>query len=240
MSAQLQQPTLIISDIDNTLTGSHDAIGRLADFLSTRDMLLAVASGRSLPSTRQALAAWGIEEPQLMITSVGAEIYYNGRLWQEWERHLDHGWNRAALQATLSSIHAMHLQPDEEQRPHKLSYYLDPGSVNGDTVRRVLRAAGHKANVIVSHGSYLDILPARADKGKAVNFCIQRFGFDRSRVLVAGDSGNDIDMLTLPTPAVVVGNHTSEVEFLRTRPDVYFAVSHHADAIVEGAVHFGL
>jgi sucrose-phosphate synthase len=55
---------------------------------------------------------------------------------------------------------------------------------------------------------------------------------------VAGDSGNDEEMLTGNTLAVVVGNHDPELEKLRGEPFVYFARNHFARGIIEGIEHY--
>ncbi|MBW2718681.1 MAG: hypothetical protein JRD94_09035 [Deltaproteobacteria bacterium] len=55
---------------------------------------------------------------------------------------------------------------------------------------------------------------------------------------MAGDSGNDWDMLSGDTLGVVVSNHTPELERLRGRPRVYFANSPHARGILEGIDYY--
>jgi sucrose-phosphate synthase len=51
---------------------------------------------------------------------------------------------------------------------------------------------------------------------------------------VAGDSGNDEEMLTGNTLGVVVGNYDPDLEKLRGNPRIYFAQGHHAWGIIEG------
>jgi sucrose-phosphate synthase len=55
---------------------------------------------------------------------------------------------------------------------------------------------------------------------------------------VAGDSGNDSEMLIGDTLAVVVGNHSSELEHLRGLEQVYFAQKDYAGGILEGLEHY--
>jgi len=57
-------------------------------------------------------------------------------------------------------------------------------------------------------------------------------------ILVAGDSGNDEEMLVGNNPAVVVGNHDPELEHLRGIPRIYFAEGHYADGIIEAMEYF--
>ena len=56
---------------------------------------------------------------------------------------------------------------------------------------------------------------------------------------MAGDSGNDSEMLVGDTLAVVVGNHSAELESLRGLEQVYFAQAHYAAGILEGLDHYG-
>jgi len=70
-----------------------------------------------------------------------------------------------------------------------------------------------------------------------VHYCAIKWGFPMEQILVAGDSGNDEQMLTGHTKAVVVGNYSAELEKLRGQPDVYFADGNHAQGIIEAIAH---
>ena len=52
--------------------------------------------------------------------------------------------------------------------------------------------------------------------------------------MVAGNSGNDEEMLGGGTLGVVVSNYSEELEHLRDRERVYFAEHDHAWGILEG------
>ncbi len=88
---------------------------------------------------------------------------------------------------------------------------------------RHLRKLDLHANVIYSHKALLDLLPIRASKGLALRHIGMRWGLPPERFLVAGDSGNDEEMLSGNTLGVVVGNHSSELETLRGQERIYFA-----------------
>ena len=51
------------------------------------------------------------------------------------------------------------------------------------------------ANVIVSFGQFLDIVPARASKGQALRYVALRLDIPFENILVAGGSGADEDMI---------------------------------------------
>jgi hydroxymethylpyrimidine pyrophosphatase-like HAD family hydrolase len=58
-------------------------------------------------------------------------------------------------------------------------------------------------------------------------------------VLVAGDSGNDADMLRSGALGVVVKNHSSELRYLRGRDRIHFAEESYARGILEGIDRHG-
>ena len=71
-----------------------------------------------------------------------------------------------------------------------------------------------------------------------MRFLALRLGLPLQSFLVAGDSGNDLEMLVGDTMAVVVGNHKPELEELRGRDRVYFASAPFAGGILEGIEHY--
>jgi sucrose-phosphate synthase len=72
----------------------------------------------------------------------------------------------------------------------------------------------------------------------ALRYFATKWGIPLERCFVAGDSGNDEEMLSGNTLAVVVGNHDRELEKLRGNPLVYFANGHFARGIIEGIEHY--
>ncbi|OYY82384.1 MAG: hypothetical protein B7Y34_02740, partial [Methylophilales bacterium 16-45-9] len=83
-----------------------------------------------------------------------------------------------------------------------------------------------------------DILPIRASKGHAIRYFSYKWSLPVEHCLVAGDSGNDIEMLLGDTLAIVVGNHSQEIAHLRDETQVYFAKAHYAAGIMEGIAHY--
>ena len=84
---------------------------------------------------------------------------------------------------------------------------------------------------------FLDIIPSRAGSGLSIRHMAFKWGFPLEHILIAGDSGNDEEMLAGNTLAVVVGNYSRELEKLRKYPRVYFAEQEHAAGIIEG-IHY--
>ena len=133
----------------------------------------------------------------------------------------------------------MKLQAATEQRPYKISYDVDPKlAPTIKEIRTYLRKLDLHAKIVYSHNAYLDLLPVRASKGLALQYLTIKWGLDRQKILVAGDSGNDEEMLRGNTLGVIVGNYSKELSKLRGLPDIFFAQGAHAWGILEGINHY--
>lgn len=234
----------LISDIDNTLIGDRDATRELMAWLQSRSGTLAfgVATGRTLESAVSILKTWRVPMPDVLITSVGSEINYGAKLVPDkgWARHIRHLWRREALANALVGMPGLTLQTPENQREFKLSYIVTPGQMPPlQDIYQHLRKQNLHAQLIYSHDEFLDVLPVRASKGHAIRYLAYKWDLPLKKFLVAGDSGNDYEMLIGDTLAVVVGNHSPELERLRDQEQVYFARGHYAAGIMEGLEHYG-
>jgi sucrose-phosphate synthase len=234
---------ILVTDIDNTLIGDRASLRRLLNLLKKagREVAFGVATGRSKALTLAALKEWNVPPPQLLITSVGSAIFYGPQLVQDksWERHIRYRWRPDALKNAMKRLPGLKLQASEGQSAFKISYNVDPNKMlPTKEIVRYLRQKRLHAHVVYSHRAYLDLLPLRASKGMALRYIATKWGVPLERCLVAGDSGNDEEMLTGNTLAVVVGNHDEELEKLRGEPFVYFARGHYARGIIEGIEHY--
>ena len=237
---------LVITDIDNTLLGDAEGLRALLERLRADKERIGfgVATGRHVESTMRVLREWGVPVPDIMICAVGSELYYGPECCtqdQTWRRHIDHRWSPEAVEAIMEGVPGLTPQPPENQGPFKRSYYFDrkKGFPGFREVRRRMRRKGVHARMIHSHGEYIDFLPLRASKGQAIRHLCLRWGMPIERVLVAGDSGNDKQMLLGSTKGVVVSNHSRELRTLRPGDNLYFAQGNHAWGIIEGMDHYG-
>jgi sucrose-phosphate synthase len=114
-------------------------------------------------------------------------------------------------------------QEEETQRKFKVSYYMKPGKDRLATIHNRLLHHRCRYNLIYSHDRYLDILPYRASKGKAIRYLSYKWEIPLMNFLVCGDSGNDEEMLRGEPRAVVVANYSHELEELKGSRNVYFA-----------------
>jgi sucrose-phosphate synthase len=234
---------VVVTDIDHTLTGDRVATDAFFARLRETDEAVgyAVATGRTVDQTLAILEEVGAPAPDILITSVGTEIYYGPTrtLDRSWSRHIDYQWNPDRVLDVLGDIPGLRLQEEENQRLFKVSYVVDREKAprSREMLRR-LRKAGLRTRLIFSRRAFLDIVPFRASPGLALRFLSFKWGLPLWRFLVVGDSGNDEDMLSGDTLGVVVGNYSPELERLRDRPRIFFAPRPDAWAILDGIDHY--
>jgi sucrose-phosphate synthase len=233
----------VLADVDDTLTGNAEGVKRLLEVLEAAgpNVGFGVATGRSLKLTVQALKKWNIPMLDLLITSVGTEIYYGPNLTEDlgWIRQIRYRWHREAVRRALDELPGLKLQGKEGQGAYKVSYFYDPEKApSREEIVRYLRKKDLPVRVIVSHGMFLDAVPIRASKGQAARYFALKWNIPFDHLLVAGDCGNDEDMLTGNTLGVVVANHEKEIAHLRDHPRIYFAEKDHAWGVLEGIEHY--
>jgi sucrose-phosphate synthase len=242
--------SMLITDIDNTLLGDDEAMHQLLHVLEEHreHMAFGVASGRAIELVNQMLQEHGIDDIDVIISAVGTEIYYGREqtIDKGWSSHLRSKWKPDLIRDLLAEFEFLTLQPESHaQREFKISYDLDEG-VDPDEALPQIHEALAKArtgyNLVFSHGTYIDILPHRASKGKAIRHLSGKWNIPLHRIATAGDSGNDRDMLIGDTAGIVVANHSPELESLKDSKSnkVYFAKNEHAAAVLEGLEYYGL
>ena len=230
---------MLISDIDNTLTGCRKGARRLSAFLTRKraSVGFGVATGRSFVEARRLLREWDMPVPDVLIASVGSEIYWRTgrgfRLDEDYAAALAKGWNPDAVLAAMDDFPDLVRQAPIEQRRFKCSFLADgPDVLN--RVRDRLASRGIAAKAILSHDRLLDILPVRAGKHAALAHVAAVLELPCDRIVAAGDSGNDVDMLAASSQAVLVANFHEEVRGMAGLTHVYTARRSHAAGVLEG------
>ena len=199
---------LLVCDIDNTLIGDVEslqrsaggAVARVASTTAFGDRDREGAGERTsrcceewdVPTARCADHLGGQRDPLRSGQAAG------GRCELAPDRSTT-GGNRTASARRWSMIcRAFDSNPPSMQRQFKLSYYVDPepGAASAARSGSCCGENGVHARVIYSHDAYLDVLPSRASKGWRRALPRRPLGHSaRARSLVAGDSGNDAEML---------------------------------------------
>ena len=223
---------LLCCDLDRTLIPNgpqpeSPTARPLLSALARRPALsLAYVTGRDERLIRQAMTEYELPPPAFAVGDVGTTIYrVMGEKWEPveaWAETLEPDWagaTRDDLAAELEGLRQMHVQPPEKLGRFKLSYFVDPGtdlSSLAEEVRQRLDPLEVRVGLITSFDEQddiglLDVLPAGANKLHAIRFLIENEGFDLERTVFAGDSGNDLAVLTSEIPAVLVRNAREEV-----------------------------
>jgi sucrose-phosphate synthase len=240
----LDMEKLIISDIDYTLIGDDHS---LADFNTILNKMspkigFGVATGRVIESAVEVIKKNKIPMPDFFITSVGSVIHYNYKneliYSTGWDAHISHLWQRDKIVNLLSKFNFIKYQEKQNQNKYKISYYTQNNPRNIQKIRELLIDNKIKCNLIFSHGQFLDILPYRASKGKAIRYLAYRWNIPFEKILVAGDSGNDIEMLKGDLLGVVVANYSPELEDLKGTRRIYFSDKKYAAGIKDGIKHY--
>ncbi|MEO8398349.1 MAG: HAD-IIB family hydrolase, partial [Ignavibacteriaceae bacterium] len=240
----LDMKKLIVSDIDHTLLGDDKSLKELIDIINNfhSKVGFAVATGRTVKSAFDVLKKNNVPPPDVIISSVGSEIYYNHSseliYSKGWDAHISNQWDKKKIIENLKQFDFLQYQEEDTQRKFKVSYYTSDVKENIEKVRETLRKNKIKANIIFSHGQYLDILPYRASKGKAIRYLSYRWNIPYENILVAGDSGNDAEMLKGELLGVVVANYSPELEQLKDGKRIYFAEKTYAGGIIDGIGHY--
>lgn len=235
---------LIATDIDYTLVGDDSSLNEFNEIIKNMNHKVgfAVATGRVIDSALEILNKKNVVMPDILVTSVGSEIYYSHkhqlRYSKSWDAHISHQWQRDKILTLLSRFDYLKYQESANQRKFKISYYTTNNKKNINKVRELLIKNKIKCNLIFSHGQYLDILPYRASKGRAIRHLAYRWNMPFENILVAGDSGNDTEMLKGDLLGVVVGNYSPELEVLKGSNRVYFSKKNYAAGIIDGIEHY--
>lgn len=266
---------LICTDLDRTLVpnGPQPQSPQARDYLDTLvskpEVTLVYVSGRHRGLVEEAIASYDLPVPDFVIGDVGTTIYRVGssHAWSRlasWEQQIGHDWagkSHADLSNELSDFDVLQPQESSRQNDLKLSYYV-PLDVDteklSDMIQQRLHAASVKARLIwseddIEHKGLLDILPLRASKLHAIEALMrdQKYGLDNT--VFCGDSGNDMEVLISPIPAVLVANgrtkvKTRAIELARqagTEKQLYIASGdfinmngNYAAGMLEGIVHY--
>ncbi len=265
---------LICSDLDRTIipNGFQDesiqarpVLRRLAEH---PHIYLAYVSGRDKKLIVDAIEEFYLPLPDYAIGDVGTTLYRvsegDWQLSEDWRHEIAQDWKGSSwveLADLLEDIVELRLQEPEKQSRYKLSFYTDP-NVNHPqlmkNIRLVLSQKGVRASVIgsvdeISANGLLDIIPLRASKLQAIQFLMQQEQFPADRTVFAGDSGNDLDVLSSGLQAILVKNASNEVrqeaiERLRRqhlknclylpKGDFFGMNGNYAAGLLEGLVHY--
>ncbi len=223
---------LLCTDLDRTLLpngpqpespGARDRFRALA---AQDGVSLVFVTGRDQVLVERAISEFNLPHPDYVIADVGSTIYEikqgEWRCWDRWEQAIAGDWEGRAhddLHALFDDLPELTLQETSKQNRHKLSYYV-PVEADHETLMFDMhnRLFDHhiRASLIWSIDELagiglLDVLPASASKQHAIEYLMQQLDFSLENTVFAGDSGNDLAVLTSPIHSVLVANATDDV-----------------------------
>lgn len=226
------QKALICSDLDRTIIPngyqeeSAHARPVFRQLVEDSDISLAYVSGRDKKLILDAIEEYYLPMPDYAIGDVGTSLYrvINGdwQLSDDWSYEIGQDWNGLGwekLSEFLEDMVEIRLQEPEKQKQYKVSFYTDQDVDHQrliKNIRGVLAEKDVRANIIwsvdeISTDGLLDIIPPRANKLHAIQFILQQEHFPEDRTVFAGDSGNDLDVLTSGLQTILVKNATEDI-----------------------------
>ncbi|HSJ38957.1 MAG TPA: HAD-IIB family hydrolase [Planococcus sp. (in: firmicutes)] len=230
---------LLATDLDGTLVGDRKGLDRLFGFYDVQqyDVSLIYITGRHYQSAMSLIEQENLPIPEVLITDVGTEIHLGPALAKDrdWESRMLRHWQPEAIDELAASIKG--LKKQDLPVSNRCSFYAD----DIETVlafEQLLFSAGIPHKLIFSGGRDLDILPANSGKGAALEYILDKFNAHETKILVAGDSGNDKEMLTLGFPSVIVGNAQPELLQSPESPMIFRASKVCAGGIQEAWNYF--
>ncbi|MGK9126317.1 glucosylglycerol-phosphate synthase [Olivibacter sp. SA151] len=225
---------ILATDLDGTFLGGemNQRMELYRLIKEAKDFTLVFVTGRGLETVIPLLNDPLIPTPDYIIADVGATIV-NGHTLDKIEpiqSEIERNWTEVFdLRQALATIEG--IEPQEVPQQRRSSFYYS----NGVDLTKVMDIAEKKnLDVITSVDKYLDLLPKGVNKGSTLRKLINMLGVADERVLVAGDTMNDLAMFQIGCKGVVVG--ASEAALFDTtakNQDVYHAKQPGAGGILE-------
>lgn len=201
---------VLATDLDGTFLGGADADrARLYSWIEdNRDRVgLIFVTGRD-PGFISALTREnGVPRPDYVVGDVGTTIAQVGddhllTPIASLEAEIAAAWGDSAAKVEA----ALHGTPGLTRQPtafrYRVSYLIDQDSFDHSAITKI-EALGF--DVLISDNLYFDVLPKGISKGPSLLRLLAHLGVPHNRTLVAGDTLNDLSMLTLGLPSVAVG-----------------------------------
>ncbi len=231
--------SLLATDLDGTLVGDREGIKNLLSYYETLEepVSLAYITGRHLASVTNLIHEEALPTPDLLITDVGAVIYSAPHFLEdeEWKQKMAAEWHPDDILKIADHISGLTRQNLPNTR--RVSFHSE-GAVPAEELEKQLLHHDIPHTFIFSSNRDVDILPPGSGKGEALKFLIGKFTGEEASILVAGDSGNDLDMLLAGYPAVIVSNARAELAEIVETEKLFRAKTPYANGILEAWHHF--
>jgi len=239
------------------------ALSTLCRLADADELEIIFVTGRHHDSVISVMSAEGLPSPRWIICDVGTTLLCRAEHQpylplQAYVNHLDAivgRFDTGQLARATADLDGLVLQEPEKQGRHKLSFYCDRDRIDTivEAVERRLVEVAAPYRIVSSVDPFngdglIDLLPLGTDKSSALAWWADHSGYEKSRIVFAGDSGNDFAALTSGFRSILVGNADRTlarriVEHHQkngTEDRVYLARSPATAGVLEGCVWFGL
>ncbi|MGY6634390.1 MAG: HAD-IIB family hydrolase [Alkalilacustris sp.] len=235
---------VLATDLDGTfLGGTPDMRRRLYDWIDGRrdDVGLIYVTGRD-PAFLPTIWDEGVPVPDYVVGDVGTTIAeVAGRAIAPipaLEAEIASRWGDRAETVRALLADAPGLVEQDTPFRYRMSYHYDPAAFDPAVIPPV-EALG--LDVLISHECYLDVLPGGVSKGPSLLRLMDHLGLARERVLVAGDTLNDLSMFqTGLAGAVVGGSEPALLAAVAALPRAHVCAVPGAGGILEAIAAHGL
>ncbi|MBN7119351.1 glucosylglycerol-phosphate synthase [Pseudomonas oleovorans] len=200
---------LLATDLDGTfLAGDpEDRLSLYQTIAAHPEIKLAYVTGRSLEAVLPLLADPTLPQPDYIIADVGATLVHGDSLQpiQPLQSVVDARWPGETQVA--SAIEPFGLERQDVPQARRCSYFCTPEQAANPQLRKVADDLG--CDLLYSAELYLDFLPKGVNKGSSLQALADWLELDHDQVLAAGDTLNDLSMLSASFHGVCVGQSES-------------------------------
>lgn len=238
-------PKLVLAtDLDGTfLAGSAAQRQRLYRLIDQHPGIsLIFITGRGLEAVMPLLTDPFIPRPDYIVCDVGATVVDGHTLQplQPLQSMIDAHWpGEQVVAAAMRRFTALQRQDVPQER--RCSYFCDPATLAPLRAEIERTAASLGCDVLYSADRYLDILPPGTDKGRTLAALARLLELPEERMLVAGDTLNDLSMYVAGFRGVCVGrSEPALLEATHGQERTLHAAEPGCGGIFEAIQHFGL
>lgn len=200
---------ILATDLDGTFLGGSDADRRaLYDWIEAHrgSVGLIFVTGRDPAFILDSCADGTLPWPDYVVGDVGTTIgeVRAGHLHilETLEQEIAQRWGDGGTTVRRVLRDAPGLTPQPSDFRYRMSYHYDPTTFDPEAIRTV-EALGF--DVLMSDNMYFDVLPKGVSKGPSLLRLLDHLHIARGRVLVAGDTLNDLSMFETSLSGAVVG-----------------------------------
>ncbi|MEO1330130.1 MAG: HAD-IIB family hydrolase [Pseudomonadota bacterium] len=246
-ASRMPEPDLILAtDLDGTFLGGSerdraDLYGWIEEHRAQIGLIF--VTGRDLPFIEGLCADGFVPWPDHVVGDVGTTIASVDRAKRAIRPNpaLEHDiralWGERFAEIKERLETAPGLSPQTGPFRYRMSYHYDPRDFDPEIVS-VVEGAGF--DCLISDDRFLDVLPKGVSKGPSLLRLLDAIEADHDRVLVAGDTMNDLSLFETGLLGVAVGNSEPPlVERVQGRLNVHHASGHGAAGIREAIDRFG-